>query len=115
MTARDAAHRCNLEAVLDIPAVLDLPADVTEALLRIVREAVNNAGRHAHASTVTVSLDVTDGIVLEVADDGDGFDATQASTGFGLTSMQERAEAMGGVLILKTAPGEGTTIRIDVI
>ena len=77
MTARDAAHRFNIEAVLELPGVLELPADVVEALLRIVREAVNNAGRHAHARVVTVSLDVTDGIVLDVRDDGEGFDATQ--------------------------------------
>jgi signal transduction histidine kinase len=115
MTARDAAHRCGIEAVLDIPAVLDLPADLTEALLRIVREAVNNAGRHAHASAVTVSLDVTDGVVLDIRDDGDGFDPTQTSAGFGLTSMRERAEAIGGLFILNTAPGQGTTIRVDLV
>jgi signal transduction histidine kinase len=114
MTARDAAHRCNIEAVLELPPVLQLPADVVEALLRIVREAVNNAGRHAHATVVTVSLDVTDGIVLDVSDDGQGFDGTSPIAGFGLTSMQERAEAIGGVFTLTTAPGHGTTIRVDV-
>ena len=114
MTARDAAHRCNIEAVLDLPPVLDLPAEVVEALLRIIREAVNNAGRHADATVVTVSLDVTDGIVLDVRDDGEGFDATNARAGFGLTSMRERAEAIGGTFTLTTTPGGGTTIRVDV-
>jgi signal transduction histidine kinase len=113
MTARDAAHRCNIAAVLELPPALELPVEVTETLLRIVREAVNNAGRHAHATRVTVHLDVTDGIVLVIRDDGRGFDATQSPAGFGLTSMQERAEAIGGVFTLMTAPGRGTIIRVD--
>jgi signal transduction histidine kinase len=114
MTAREAAHRCNIDAVLELPNVLALPADVTEALLRIVREAVTNAGRHADATMVAVRVDVTDRIVLVVRDDGHGFDATQPRAGFGLTSMQERAEAIGGVFTLMTAPGRGTIIRVDV-
>jgi signal transduction histidine kinase len=114
MTARDAAHRFNIELVLALPPVLELPADVIEALLRIVREAVTNAGRHAHATLVTVSLDATDGIVLDVRDDGEGFDSTEPGAGFGLTSMRERAEAIGGVFTLTTAPSRGTTIRVDV-
>ncbi|MDP9332284.1 MAG: sensor histidine kinase [Actinomycetota bacterium] len=114
MTARDAAHRFNIELVLALPSVLQLPADAIEALLRIVREAITNAGRHAHASGVTVSLDLSDGIVLYVRDDGDGFDANHAGAGFGLTSMRERAEAIGGFFTLTTAPGRGTLIRVDV-
>ena len=114
MTARDAAHRFNIDLVLELPPVLQLPADAIEALLRIVREAITNAGRHAHASVVTVSLDVSDGIVLDVRDDGDGFDATHPGAGFGLTSMRERAEAIGGVFTLITEAGRGTTIRVDV-
>jgi signal transduction histidine kinase len=114
MTARDAAHRFDLEAVLDLPEVVDLPAEVVEALLRIVREAVTNTGRHAHATAVTVSLAVADRIVLNVSDDGDGFDVTQPGVGFGLTSMRERAEAIGGVFTVTSAPGCGTSIRVEV-
>ncbi len=114
MTAREAAHRCNLDAVVELPAVLDLPAGVVETLTRIVREAVNNAGRHAHASTVTVTLDITDGIVLAVSDDGAGFDVGHPGGGFGLTSMRERTEAIGGVFTLTSAPGRGTKVRVDI-
>jgi signal transduction histidine kinase len=94
-----------------VPAELDLPANYVETLLRIVREAINNAGRHAKASKVTVSLHVTDAIVLVVSDDGVGFGATDGLPGFGLTSMRERAEALGGSFML-LAPQFGTTIEV---
>jgi signal transduction histidine kinase len=114
MTARDAAHRCNIEAALELPEVLELSPELTEALLRIVREAVNNAGRHARARVVNIRLDISNGIALDVHDDGDGFDAAQPRSGFGLTSMRERAEAIGGVFTLTTAPGRGTSVRVEV-
>jgi signal transduction histidine kinase len=109
--ARDAAHRYDLVLTLEVPAELDLPANYVETLLRIVREAINNAGRHAKASKVTVSLHVTDAIVLVVSDDGVGFGATDGLPGFGLTSMRERAEALGGSFML-LAPQVGTTIEV---
>ena len=114
MTAHEAAHRCHVETVLDLPPVVDLPAEAVEAMLRIVREAVNNAGRHAHATLVTVSLDVSDGIALVIHDDGVGFEPERARVGFGLTSMRERAEAIGGLFTVTSGPGLGTTVRVDV-
>jgi signal transduction histidine kinase len=114
MTARDAAHRFDLDLVLDIPAALELPTGAVEALLRIVREAINNVGRHANATTVRVSVHVNGGIALSVAVDGDGFDATAATSGFGLTSMRERAEAVGGVFTMTTSPRHGATIDVEI-
>lgn len=114
MTARDAARRFELDLVLDLPAQLDLAAGTVEALLRIVREAITNAGRHARATTVRVSLRVDDVVTLTVADDGRGFDATAENAGFGLTSMRERAEALGGGWTMATAPGHGATIEVEI-
>lgn len=114
LTARDASHRFDLRLVLDLPVELDLPGNAVEALLRIVREAITNVGRHAHATAVWVSLSTGDSIVLTVTDDGDGFDGTAEIAGFGLTSMRERAEAIGGVFTLTTAPGRGATIEVDI-
>jgi signal transduction histidine kinase len=111
LTARDAARRFDVELALSIPARLDLPPDTVEALCRIVREAITNVGRHAHASTVRVTIDETDGFLLEIADDGRGFDPGKDG-GFGLTSMRERAESVGGTFELDTAPGGGTTVRV---
>ncbi len=113
-TARGAALRFDLGLVLDIPTGVVLPANVVEALLRILREAINNTGRHAHATTVRVSVEAGDVIALTVADDGVGFNAMDEAAGFGLISMRERAEAMNGVFTMTTAPDEGTTIKVEV-
>jgi signal transduction histidine kinase len=110
LTASDSARRFELQLVLHCPPTLELPADVVEALQRITREAITNVGRHAHARTVTVTLDGGDPVTLEIADDGVGFDGNQAR-GFGLTSMRERAEAMGAALTINSSEA-GTTIRV---
>jgi signal transduction histidine kinase len=114
LTARDAAHRFDLELMLDLPTELDLPTNAVEALLRIVREAINNVGRHGDANTVWVTVSAGSAIAVTIADDGDGFDATVASSGFGLTSMRERTEALGGVFTVTSAAGHGATIRVDI-
>jgi signal transduction histidine kinase len=100
--------------MLDLPTELDLPTNAVEALLRIVREAINNVGRHGDADTVWVTVSTGDAIAVTIADDGEGFDATVASSGFGLTSMRERTEALGGVFTVTTAAGQGATIRVDI-
>ena len=87
---------------------------VEEQLLRIGREAVSNAVRHARAATIQMEISYTDsGIVLRVQDDGVGFDPVIVQTNghYGLTSMQERAEAAGGRLRLESRPGHGTLVE----
>jgi signal transduction histidine kinase/ligand-binding sensor domain-containing protein len=95
---------------------VDLPPDTEEALYRIAQEALNNALKHAQPSTVTVTLRVEGRAELEVADDGSGFepDAVDGAGGIGLDSMRERAEKVGGILTIHSAPGEGTKIRVSV-
>jgi signal transduction histidine kinase len=87
------------------------------ALLRIAHEALNNAIRHARAEHVTVRLARNDGaLVVEVSDDGIGFDPHAPdlrSRHLGLTSMEERARESGGRLRIKSSPGAGTTVRIE--
>jgi signal transduction histidine kinase len=87
-------------------------------ILRIAQEAIHNALRHAGAAHVSVRVG-TDGEragpVLEVADDGAGFDPAGAEVRarhLGLTSMEERARDLGGRLEIDSAPGAGTTIRL---
>jgi two-component system NarL family sensor kinase len=97
---------------------LALPEAAKTALFRIAQEALSNAARHAQASAVTVTLafEPCGSVALEVADDGCGFDADAAQSvadrGLGLRSMRERADALGAVLSLVTAPGVGCRLRV---
>ena len=87
------------------------------ALLRIAHEALHNAVRHANANHVVVRLAEDNGMpVVEVSDDGIGFDphATDVrSRHLGLTSMEERARELSGRLRIRSSPGKGTTVRIE--
>ena len=84
-------------------------------LLRVVQEALTNARRHSGARRVEVKLGAEDGeILVEVADDGRGFDPHSIRTGVGLSAMRERAEGMGGALAVHGRPGEGTAVRVRI-
>lgn len=95
-----------------------LPPDVERGLLRIAQEALGNAVRHSGAGRVTLTLAARDSRVsLRVEDDGQGFDPEEAVTRsrrLGLTSMRERAEALGGTLAIDSGAGRGTTIEVEV-
>ncbi|MDA8204129.1 MAG: ATP-binding protein, partial [Chloroflexi bacterium] len=86
-------------------------------LLRVVQEALTNVRKHAGAHHVTVSLKAEDDVVtLAVQDDGAGFDPARLEEaldhGFGLASMRERVEQIGGTLAVETAPGRGTRVEV---
>jgi signal transduction histidine kinase len=81
------------------------------ACLRIAEEAMTNALRHAQAGTVLVALSADrDGLLLEVRDDGCGFDL-DATHGSGLLDLHERAAWVGGKVDVQSAPGAGTRVR----
>jgi signal transduction histidine kinase len=86
-------------------------------LLRIAQEALQNAIRHAGATHIVLRLDSTDGlVVLEVRDDGHGFDPQASgvrSRRLGLSSMEERARKVDGRLAITSAEGAGTTVRLE--
>jgi signal transduction histidine kinase len=104
---------------VDIPRDGIAP-DVTRdaEMLRIAQEALQNALRHSESEQFFVTLADHDGmLVLEVADDGVGFDPQAPglrSQRLGLTSMEERAQRIGGTLTIDSVPGEGTTVRVEV-
>ncbi len=109
--------RVGLETEFRGDGVGRLPLDVEEGLYRIAQEALNNVLRHAHANHVLVSLQQVDrAVVLEVADDGVGFDpvSVKEQRGFGLPGMEERAARLGGKLTVHSSPGDGTTIKVEV-
>jgi signal transduction histidine kinase len=84
-----------------------------EQLLRIVREAVTNAGCHANADLVRVKFTNGGPLYLRIEDDGVGFDPNEVdSKGFGLVTMEERAAAIGAEFALRSTPGRGTCIEV---
>lgn len=113
----DVAGRYQQEVHIDIDEAIDVSPDVREQLVRIVREAVANAVRHGAPNMVTVRLRGEDVLVLEIEDDGDGFDPEEVGADrlrFGLRSMRERTESLGGSLSITSAPGKGSTVRAEV-
>jgi len=103
---------------LDLSAAPQPDGNRDAEVLRIAQEAVHNAVRHAHAEHIEVGLDARNGhLVLTVADDGVGFDPAAAAVRgrrLGLTSMEERARALGGALTIDSRPGAGTRVRLEV-
>ncbi|WP_249187156.1 sensor histidine kinase [Nocardiopsis sp. MG754419] len=92
-----------------------LSSDLQVCLLRTAQEALANVRKHAGADHADVALAYTDvGVSLTVSDDGRGFDTSLRSDGNGLSNMRHRAEAVGGVLDLESAPGGGTTVRLSI-
>jgi signal transduction histidine kinase len=119
LRARLAAveSRAGLATELYCQGVDDLPILVAEDLYRIAQEAFANSVRHARASKIQLRLSRDDGdVVLEILDDGLGFDLVSGRSkgGLGLQGMEERARSMGGRLTIHTEPGEGTRIRVRV-
>jgi len=94
------------------------PADPARDLevLRIAQEAIQNAVKHAQARHVTVVLRGDGRLLLEIEDDGIGFDPAAEgirSRRLGLTSMEERAKRLGGTLEIRSTAGNGTTVRLE--
>ena len=113
--AEEIAERGGAQLELNLPTEIVAPPATREALRRIVREAVTNAVRHGQARNVSVSLTNGEGFRVAVRDDGAGFDPDaprSADGGFGLVSMRERVEALGGTLALDSTPGTGTSIEV---
>lgn len=95
-----------------------LPQELQVTLLRVAQEALSNVRKHAGASRTTLTLSyIEDLVALDVQDDGRGFDREQlpdgSEGGFGLEAMRERVEQLGGALLIESAPGEGTTLAVQ--
>lgn len=112
----ETEERTGVTVIVDVDGSLEAPlARGSAEVIHIVREALSNVGRHAAATTCQVSLR-RDGssAVIEVDDDGRGFDRELTLSGLGMGNLAERASAIGGTLEVDSEPGRGTTIRVTV-
>jgi signal transduction histidine kinase len=112
--AHEAAARYGASIDLRLAEGIVLAPAEREAVVRIAGEAVTNAARHSGARDVRLDLDRLDGAVrLRVVDHGCGFDSTtHDAQGFGLISMRERAEALGGRFQIRSSKGLGTRVEV---
>lgn len=105
----------NINITSKIDLITPLTADITTALYRIVQEALTNISKHSQATQVKLQLkETTEKITLFIQDNGDGFNPSENTTGFGLQGIQERAEALAGKFTLKSADGEGCQIIVEI-
>ncbi|WP_371543350.1 sensor histidine kinase [Streptomyces sp. NBC_00554] len=90
------------------------PTGTDIALLRTAQEALANVSKHADATTVQIELRHDDGLMaLAVTDDGQGFDPATVRGGYGLLGIGTRATGLGGTCAVRSAPGQGTTVRVE--
>jgi signal transduction histidine kinase len=110
----DLASRCPLPAVLDNKCDRRFASAVESNAYFIVAEAVTNTVKHAQASRIDISLELTDGALrIQVSDDGVGGLDT-AIPGNGLTGLTDRVSAFDGTLTIESPPGEGTSILVRI-
>lgn len=117
--AEQFSRRTGIDIAVSGPEFLErLPKQVEIALCRVAQEALTNAAKHAQARHIQLDLALSDDrISMAVADDGVGFDPRAdapdtARSGWGMLTMRERAMALGGDLIINSAPGLGTRVTI---
>jgi signal transduction histidine kinase len=97
---------------VDPTAAAELSATAGD-VVQLVRESLSNVGRHADASTCRVSLyRQGDQAIVEIDDDGTGFDPSAVRRGEGLTNLENRAAALGGKAVIDSSPEQGTTVRL---
>jgi signal transduction histidine kinase len=91
-----------------------LTDNVELAIYRIVQEATQNSFRHAAARSMTIGVEFRPRqLRVTVVDDGRGFDPTQVGDGLGILGIRERAQALGGQLMITSQIGQGTRITLD--
>jgi signal transduction histidine kinase len=113
-TAVELGPRLALDVRVSAPSAIEVAPPVRDAVTRIVGEALFNAARHGGAHHAAIELRDGSRRRLMVRDDGRGFDPRLAPApgSFGLVSMRERAEAFGGMLAVRSAPGAGTEVEV---
>lgn len=107
--------RTGMEVSLSVEGEINLDLETELELYRLIQEALNNTLKHAKASSVKLKIQSQPEITyIDIEDDGCGFDLQEGSQsgGMGLSTMRERAAALGGELIISSRPERGTRVRI---
>jgi signal transduction histidine kinase len=114
--AHETQERTGVTVVVDVDISLEAAlSNASAQIAHIVREALSNVGRHSGAATCRVSVRRDgDTAVVEIDDDGHGFDIAHAHRGMGMGNLAERAESVHGTLTVESEPGHGTLIRLTV-
>ena len=109
------AAAAGVTARVEVYDVAQASPDAVRLVWRVAQEAVRNALRHSGASHVTVQVrQVGDRLTLDVTDDGAGFDPRKPASGLGLRSQRDLIAEAGGTLDVRSAPGGGTTVHLEV-
>jgi len=112
--ALDAARRYGAALDMELASGISLSPRQREGVVRIASEAVANAAQHSGAETLRLYLERLDaGMRLGIVDDGEGFDEEEPKRGFGLVTMKDRAEALGGKLRVDSRRGGGTKVELE--
>jgi len=112
--AREISRRTGLRVEVSAEEVSEaLPDEHKTCIYRIVQEALHNCARHASAKTVKVVVRQEPArIIMVVQDDGRGFDVS-VNRGLGLVGMEERVRRLGGEFEVKSQPGKGSLVRVE--
>jgi signal transduction histidine kinase len=113
--AAEFGTRSHVVTVVDVDG--EIAAELSSRasdVVQLVREALSNVGRHGEATTCRVSLfRGPSGAMLEIDDDGRGFDVDMTTWGMGLNNLRGRVESLGGSFAITSVLGEGTTVRLE--
>ena len=112
----ELSQKQTLKMNWEVEDILDLPTGIEDHLFRILQEALSNTLRHAKAKEITVKLFTLQGQVrLRIVDDGIGFELEgEKITSYGLSSMRERVNELGGSLDIYSSVGKGTQIEVRI-
>jgi signal transduction histidine kinase len=110
----DWQNQCNIEVSLNIQDERKLPLEIEQSLYRVIQESLANIARHSQADQVELDLSYMDEeIIVQISDDGVGFDVQDQQSGLGLRSMQERIDLINGTLVITSIPDEGTMVNLS--
>ena len=111
------SHNAGIPCRLRAPSArLELDDERATAVFRVIQESLTNVARHAHASRVDIHLECSaEHVLIEVRDNGRGFDPKQLSKGtLGMLGMRERGHMLGGTVIVDSTPGQGACVRVNI-